>query len=31
MFVMSNLWWPTWLSGPGPGTDRSLEIDRIVY
>jgi hypothetical protein len=26
-----NLWWPTCLNGPPLGTDRSLEIDRIIY
>ncbi len=31
MYVMSNAWWPTWLSGPTPGTPRLHEIDRIVY
>ena len=31
MYVMSNAWWPTWLSGPKPGTPRLHEIDRIVY
>ena len=31
MYVMSNAWWPTWLSGPEPGTPGLHEIDRIVY
>ena len=31
MYVMSNAWWPTWLSGPKPVTPRLHEIDRIVY
>ena len=31
MYVMSNAWWPTWLSGPKPDTPRLHEIDRIIY
>ena len=31
MYVMSNAWWPTWLSGPTLDTPRLHEIDRIVY
>ena len=37
MYVMSNVWWPTWLPFPGasdPQTlpeDKVLEIDRITY
>ncbi len=31
MYVMSNAWWPTWLSGPPPGSSQALEIDRIIY
>ena len=31
MYVMSNAWWPTWLSGPTLDTLRLHEIDRIVY
>lgn len=31
LFLMSNAWWPTWLSGPPPTQSRWLEIDRIVY
>lgn len=31
MYLMSNLWWPTWLSGPPPSTVRTLELDRIIY
>ena len=31
MYVFSNAWWPTWLSGPQLGTPRAHEIDRITY
>ncbi len=31
MYVMSNAWWPTWLSGPILDTPQLHEIDRIVY
>ena len=31
MYLMSNLWWPVWLSGPPAASSESLEIDRIVY
>ncbi len=29
MYLMASAWWPTWLSGPKPGADVALEIDRI--
>ena len=31
MYIMSNAWWPTWMSGPTLAVPASLEIDRIVY
>ncbi len=31
MYVMSNAWWPTWLSGPTLATPGLHQIDRIVY
>lgn len=31
MRLMLNSWYPTWLSGVAPGTDRNLEVDWIKY
>ena len=31
MYIMSNAWWPVWMSGPMPDAPVSLGIDRIVY
>ena len=31
MYVMSNAWWPTWMTGPTLFEARTHEIDRIVY
>lgn len=29
LFLMSNSWWPVWLSGPHPAADARLSVDRI--
>jgi beta-glucanase (GH16 family) len=31
MYVMSNAWWPTWMSGPTLDESQMHEIDRIIY
>ena len=31
MYILSNVWWPTWLAGPVLSSPASLGIDRIVY
>jgi beta-glucanase (GH16 family) len=31
MYILSNVWWPTWLNGPTLTAADALEIDRIVY
>lgn len=31
MYVMSNSWWPTWLTGAPADTPRALLVDRIEY
>ena len=31
MYVMSNVWWPTWMSGPTLDKSRMHQIDRIIY
>ncbi len=31
MYVMSNVWWPTWMNGLTQDEDRTHEIDRIIY
>jgi len=30
MYVMSNAWWPVWLSGPKLSAPQALEIDRLI-
>jgi beta-glucanase (GH16 family) len=31
MRIMSNTWWPTWLSGSKPATDKKTYVDWIEY
>lgn len=31
MYIMSNAWWPTWMSGPTLSAPASMGIDRIIY
>lgn len=31
MKIVSNVWWPTWMSGPQPKTDSYARIDRVQY